>query len=313
MDFPLNYCLILLIIINEPHAVNLGDKFLAADAMPLSFQKGVFMCEFCVKHGEGKKWYEVMEHYSRELYEQDNRRQFMNKLFSNLQKDVAQLGKLDRVKKKMPLAYRFIRHMATRKMKREHFGQVVPVEDAEMIINMVQSITRIPCVCRGVTKGNANARYCFALGIDPEGILGGYPDLKDSLEVLTHQETIKLIQEFDQEGLIHSIWTFKTPYIGGLCNCDRDCLAYSTQVSSDLMQAMFKAEYVADIDFSQCVGCRNCQKLCQFGAIEYSSLDKKSLVNVLKCYGCGVCRTACGKEAISLLDRRSVPEAAGLW
>lgn len=26
------------------------------------------MCEFCTKHGEGKKWYEVMEHYSRKCY-----------------------------------------------------------------------------------------------------------------------------------------------------------------------------------------------------------------------------------------------------
>ena len=25
------------------------------------------MCEFCTKHGEGKKWYEIMENYSREL------------------------------------------------------------------------------------------------------------------------------------------------------------------------------------------------------------------------------------------------------
>jgi Pyruvate/2-oxoacid:ferredoxin oxidoreductase delta subunit len=271
------------------------------------------MCEFCIKHGEGKKWYEVMEHYSRELFAQDNRRQFMKTLFPSLQKDVHRLGKLAAVKKKLPLAYRFIRHMATRKMKRIHFGQVVPVEDAEMIIDMVQSITRLPCVCRGVTKGNTNARYCFALGIDPDGILDDYSDLKKSMEVLTREEAKKLIRAYDDEGLVHSIWTFKTPYIGGLCNCDGDCVAYRTQVGSDLMQVMFKAEYVAEIDPSRCMGCRNCQKLCQFGAIEYSSLDKKSMVNVLKCYGCGVCRSACRKEAVILFGRGAVPEAAGLW
>ncbi len=271
------------------------------------------MCEFCISHGEGKKWYEVMENYSRELYAQGNRRQFMKNFFPNLQKDMARLDKLKTAKKKVPLVYRFIRNMATRKVKREHFGQVVPVEDAEMIVDMVHSITRVPCVCRAVTKGDANARYCLALGIDTEGILGDYPDLKNSLEVLTPRETKELIRKFDDEGLAHSIWTFKTPYIGGLCNCDGDCLAYRIQVGTDLMQVMFKAEYVAEIDASQCVGCRNCQKLCQFGAVEYSSLDKKSSVNVFKCYGCGVCRSACKKEAITLSGRASVPAAAELW
>lgn len=271
------------------------------------------MCEFCVTHGEGKKWYEVMGNYSQELYMQDNRQQAMKDLFSNLQKNLMKLDKLKTAKKKMPLVYRFLRNMATQKMKREHFGQVVPVEDAEMIIDMVHSITRVPCVCRAVTKSNTHARYCLALGIDPVGILGDYPDLKNSLEVLTSQETKKLIREFDEEGLVHSIWTFKTPFIGGICNCDGDCLAYRIQVSSDLIQVMFKAEYVAEIDVLQCVGCRNCQKLCQFGAIEYSLLDKKSSVNVLKCYGCGVCRSACEKEAITLQERASVPLAAESW
>ena len=280
---------------------------------PILQVKGGFMCEFCISHGEGKKWYEVMGNYSRELFEQDNRRQFMREFFPNLQHKVSQLDKLGAVKKKMPRAYRFIRRMATGRMKKEHFGQIVPIEDAEMIIGMVQSITRIPCVCRGVTKGNHGARYCFALGIDPEGILGDYPDLKNSLEVLTAREAKQLIRNFDEEGLVHSIWTFKTPYIGGICNCDGDCLAYRIQVSSDLMQIMFKAEYVADIDTSQCAGCRQCQRLCQFGAIEYSSLDNKNKINVLKCYGCGVCRSACAKNAITMLDRGAVPEAAALW
>jgi len=39
MDFPLNYCLILPIMLNQPLAVSLGDTFSAADAMPLSSQK----------------------------------------------------------------------------------------------------------------------------------------------------------------------------------------------------------------------------------------------------------------------------------
>lgn len=271
------------------------------------------MCEFCITHGEGKKWYEVMHHYSRELLAQDNRRQLMISLYTNVERELAQLDRLAAVKKRLPPAYRFVRNMATRRMKRKHFGQVVPREDAEMIIDMVQSITRLPCMCRKATRGTADARYCLAIGIDQDGILGDYPELKNCLETLTPEAAKGLIRQFDDEGLIHSIWTFITPYIGGICNCDGDCLAYRTQISSDLMQIMFRAEYVAAIDGTLCAGCRQCQRLCQFGAIEYSSLDSQNRINTLKCYGCGVCRSVCNTNAIVLHPRQGIPEAASLW
>lgn len=35
------------------------------------------MCEFCVQHGEGKKWYLVMHNYSRELWAGEGRAEFM--------------------------------------------------------------------------------------------------------------------------------------------------------------------------------------------------------------------------------------------
>lgn len=270
------------------------------------------MCEFCIKHGEGKKWYEVMQNYSRELYAQNNREHYIKNFLNNIHLSFRHMGILNKTRK-VPLVYQFIRRMATRSMKQNHFGQVVPLEDVEMIIDMVQSVTRVPCICRGLTRGSSNARYCFAIGIDPVGFLGAYPDLKDSLETLTTEEAKKLIRKFDQEGLVHSIWTFKTPFIGGLCNCDHDCLAYRIQVAADLFQVMFKSEYVAIIDTGQCTGCRGCQKLCQFGSIEYSSLNSKCIINTMKCYGCGVCRNVCPKKAIVLMDRNGLSELAEVW
>lgn len=272
------------------------------------------MCEFCVKHGEGKKWYEVVQNYSKELYYQDSREEYIRHFFENVQRDVAlQGGKLSRAKIKTPTAYRFLRKMVTRRLKINHFGQVVPLEDAERIVDMVQSITRTPCVCRSATRGRKDARYCLLLAVDTAGIFGDYPALKDSLETLTPRETKKLLRDFDKQGLIHSIWTFKTPFIGGICNCDHDCLAYRLQVTGDLAQTMFRAEYVADIEPLTCSGCRTCQKLCQFGAVEYSRMDKKCRVNRFKCYGCGICRSGCKETAITLLDRGKMPELSEVW
>lgn len=272
------------------------------------------VCEFCIRHGEGKKWYEVMQNYSAELYSKGDRENYARKLVKQTQTSVLPgLEKLIKLRKKSPSVYRYVRRIGTLVMKHNHFGQVIPIEDAEMIIEMVQSITRLPCICRSAVKGENNARFCIGIGIDPKSILADYPDLKANLETITREKAKELLRKFDREGLIHSVWTFKTPFIGAICNCDRDCLAYKTQVAADLMQVMFKSEYIAKIDPLRCAGCRNCQKLCQFGAIEYSSLGGNCAINPFKCYGCGVCRNACDLGLISIEEKGELPEAYRTW
>ena len=68
--------------------------------------------------------------------------------------------------------------------KNFHFGQVLPIEDVEEVIDMVESITRMPCGCRFLSTGKTDKRYCFGLGVDKKGILGTFPDATSSLEVL---------------------------------------------------------------------------------------------------------------------------------
>jgi len=51
-------------------------------------------------------------------------------------------------------------------------------------------------------------------------------DAASSLEVLDKEEAKRIFRQYDEEGLIHSIWTGVTPYVVGMCNCDRDCGAY---------------------------------------------------------------------------------------
>ncbi|MGD0795581.1 MAG: 4Fe-4S binding protein, partial [Dehalococcoidales bacterium] len=79
------------------------------------------------------------------------------------------------------------------------------------------------------------------------------------------------------------------------------------------VQTMFKAEYVAEVNPELCNGCRQCMRACQFGAIAYSAGNKKAFIDQNHCYGCGVCRASCVKEAIHLEDRASVPAVANLW
>ncbi len=281
------------------------------------------MCEFCLKHSEGKKWYLQAENYSEDLLSDLRRRKFIEGFFANtddLARDAERLEKLD---KAPGFIKALMRRIITRKMKKNHFGQVVPMEEIEQIFGFVNSIVRVACVCRHVTLGEER-RYCYGISMGPDGgkmseilrsldssFLGG-PDA-EGLEAVSKDEAISAFRDHERDGLCHTVWTFQTPFIGGICNCDRaDCLAMRTTVTHDI-PIMFRAEYVAEVDPDKCVGCRQCMRVCQFGAITYSASKEKAVIDQRRCYGCGICRSVCKQDAIRLEERRGVPVAADLW
>jgi ferredoxin len=281
------------------------------------------MCEFCLKHGEGKKWYLQAENYSDDLLSDIGRRRFIAEFFSHpeaLAKDAADLERLDRA----PSFIRgIIRRATTRKMKKKHFGQVVPIEEIEQIFGFVNSVVRVACICRHVTLGEEK-RYCYGISLVPDGgmffdtigsldssFLSGPDNL--GLESLAKEDALSAFHDHEREGLCHTVWTFKTPFIGGVCNCDRsDCLAMRSTVTHH-MPVMFRAEYVAQSDENECIGCRECMRVCQFGAISYSAASERIGIDERCCYGCGICRSVCETGAIRLENRANVPAAAGLW
>jgi Pyruvate/2-oxoacid:ferredoxin oxidoreductase delta subunit len=281
------------------------------------------MCEFCHKHGEGKKWYLKAENYSEDLLSDLNRRKFITDFFTtrgHLDTGLVGMGKLN-------TAPRFVRNVITPmivgRQKKVHYGQVLPIEDVEKIFGFVSSVVRLPCLCRSLTTGK-EARYCYGVSMAPQegefnkiiraidvDYLTG-PDTS-GLETLTKEQALASLREHEKEGLCHTVWTFVAPFIGGICNCDRsDCGAMQSTVVHNLPM-MFRAEYVAEVNRELCSGCRQCMRVCQFGAIGYSATNKKVYIDQGCCYGCGICRAGCAKGAIRLLDRAGVPAVANLW
>lgn len=280
------------------------------------------MCEFCLKHGEGEKWYLQAKNYSDDLLSDVRRRKFIEEFAGPREMDEALEG-LDRLNRAPGFIRTILSRLLTRKMKKVHFGQVIPIEDVERIFGFTNSIARVACICRHATLGKEK-RYCYGVSLSPEGgligeILGladksffGGPHAPEA-ERLSREEAISAFHSHEQEGLCHTVWTFHTPFIGGICNCDRsDCLAMRYTVTHST-PVMFRAEYVAGIDFDLCSGCRECMRVCQFGAVSYSASNKKAVIDQMGCYGCGVCRSVCEWDAIRLQDRSSAPITANLW
>ncbi|MCJ7667160.1 MAG: 4Fe-4S binding protein [Anaerolineae bacterium] len=289
------------------------------------------MCEFCTKHGEGKKWYLQMKNYAEELLHEElsstqkeivetkTRLEWINSFFEDFlmpaiggvskKRDESQ-GALPSTE---PPQVQPSEDEIVGDRKVTHFGQVLPIEDVEEVIDMVDSITRMPCGCRFISTGKTDKRYCFGLGVDKWGVLGKFPDSSSSLEVLDTEEAKRIIRKYDEEGLMHTIWTGVTPDVVGICNCDRDCGAYRGYIEKGGAPSFFRGEYICRVDWDLCTGCKSCMSQCQFGAQFYSSALAKVYIDPTKCFGCGVCRGACPTEAITLLPRQEDPEAANLW
>ncbi len=239
------------------------------------------MCEFCVQHGEGKKWYLQAKNYSADLINEERIRYVFDFANSIEAWAAGWASDLNSVITTDPSSTPAFVARRTEEFKRMHYGQIVPVEDVEQILGMTASIVRFACICRSALCGRYDARYCY--GVTPDlpflsDFYGLYPDFSRDLEVLSKDQAMKDFRNHDREGMVHSIWTFITPFVGVICNCTtRDCipLLWRSRVGFSLF---FKAEYAARIDTERCIGCRDCMRQCNFGAISYSATLEKCYV-----------------------------------
>ncbi len=282
------------------------------------------MCEFCHKHGEGKKWYLRAQNYSEDLLSDLKRREFIQDFFSRPE-HLGEGGSTREGQRHLPSFVRSVINLrAMNRQKKYHYGQVVPIEEVERIFGFVNSVVRLPCICRQITVGSEQ-RYCYGVSMVPQqqsqfaqilrAIDARYLTGPDTggLEALSKEEALASLRELEKKGLCHTVWTFMAPFIGGICNCDRsDCGAMRATVTEGF-PVMFRAEYVAEVKPDECNGCRQCMRGCQFGAMGYSIAHEKVIIDPRRCYGCGVCRASCTKNAIVLNERSSIPLAAHVW
>ncbi len=281
------------------------------------------MCDFCHKHGEGRKWYLEAKNYAEDLLSDLRRRKFIENFFLNPEKHGRGVESLQDLERAPGFVRRALTKRISNKMKKVHFGQVVPIEEVEHIFDFVTSVSRFACICRYVTLGSEE-RYCYGVSLAPNGgqlaqIIRGIDvsymtgPKTEGIESIAKEDALATIRRLEEKGLCHTVWTFIPPFIGGICSCDRsDCLAMRMTVTHSV-PIMFRAEYVARVEQDSCTGCRECMQVCQFGAIGYSATQEKVVIDPRRCFGCGICRSVCMSDALTLEDRRAVPAASKLW
>ena len=96
------------------------------------------MCEFCLQHGEGQKWYLQAKNYSEDLLNDARRRKFIAEFFSGSAEERGQPARgldasLDQLNRASATLRSMISWRLTSQAKKEHHGQVLPIEDVEQI------------------------------------------------------------------------------------------------------------------------------------------------------------------------------------
>lgn len=283
------------------------------------------MCEFCHQHGEGKKWYLQAKNYSQDLQSDLLRRMKLSREETRLLIVPpgfvrTQFQRLEqRPKWLRNLLKPYLSRYLTIKQKKSHYGQVVPIEDVSRIFDMVNTIDRFACMCRQSMLGREE-RYCYGLSMGPppewaEKIAASYqagPDIPDR-EKLSKDEALASFRKHESEGCLHTVWTLPTPFIVGFCNCDRPDCGVLRQMFSGGLPMLFKAEYISEVNQELCNGCRQCMRVCQYGAIIHSAAQGKVIIDPRRCAGCGICRATCAKDAITMHDRSASQVAADIW
>lgn len=289
------------------------------------------MCDLCMKHGAGGKWYLNASNYSDEIVKKYNLRDFLMEQYKNFEQiSIRKTNGFNPVglgyKLRIPIIGRLIKSTAERMLhstrppknpfKAEgHIGQVVPLEDAIAILRncAAEPIIEKNCMCRYMTRGIKEA-CCINFGVMSEIIdkLPRFIPEKDKYHI-TREEAVKRFIQHNNKGYIGTIWFGPFPYINNLCSCESpECAGIRPRLDFGI-NSIYKAEYVIQLNSERCNNCGKCIVQCPFKAIEYDRENKKIIIDIEKCFGCGVCRHVCSDDALFLLPRDTVPRTQGKY
>ncbi|MFZ5634119.1 MAG: ATP-binding protein [Bacillota bacterium] len=278
------------------------------------------MCQYCMTHGHGQVWYKNAMNYARQMYKLRKREGAGDPRQKEMDPESQAgliLAQAVEAKTADPQRYPELKKMANRLVMQSTVGQVVTLQEAMDIVELASPIALMSCVCRKMTRGKVEdderSYTCMGLGIGmfkwdrwPERYKGG-------VEFITPDEAREWLKKWNKKGMMHSIMTHGTPYIGGICNCDYpDCLAIRYRLDYGINQ-LIKGHWVAKVDYDRCNGCGICVSRCQFGAIKKEVTTDKTNIDMMRCFGCGLCETGCKQQAITMIERTTIPGMRGVW
>lgn len=183
---------------------------------------------------------------------------------------------------------------------------VIPYPTArDIVLHNPDHIVVLECPCRSVRKEPClPLDVCMIVG-EPFAsfVLDHHPGRS---RPLSRDQAVQLLEQEHERGHVHHAF-FKDAMLGrfyAICNCC-SCCCGAIQIVRNGSPMITSSGYIAHVDESQCVGCEDCQEVCNFDAL--LTVEGATTVDNTKCMGCGICIDACQEGALRLEREPSKP------
>jgi ferredoxin len=186
--------------------------------------------------------------------------------------------------------------------------QIIPYAKARtFILKNPDHIVALECPCRSARENPClPLDVCLVIGEPFASFVVDHQPQR--ARWITQDEAAAILEaERDRGHVSHAF--FKDAMLGrfyAICNCCACCCgAMNAHRNGNPMLA--SSGYVCQVDEDLCIGCGDCEEVCQFQAITVS--NSYSVVDYEECMGCGVCVEHCQQEALSLLqdENKGIP------
>ncbi|MBW6467146.1 MAG: 4Fe-4S binding protein [Brevefilum sp.] len=193
--------------------------------------------------------------------------------------------------------------------------EILPEEDVTAIISSKQAWAVMDCICRKQKALLDQAcdhplKVCLAMSDTP-----GAFDRASQMDALDLASALEVLDMAAKFGLVHTVSNQKSDisYVCNCCTCSCGLLRGISE--AHIANVVARSSYFAVVDEDLCIGCGECETVCQFDAIKIGDF---AMIDRVPCVGCGVCTRVCPEGAIRLIRRepeeiKPIPVSTDEW
>ena len=178
--------------------------------------------------------------------------------------------------------------------------EIHPFEKAEQLIESSASWGIRDCICKKQKElidepCSYPKTVCLVMVPNAEN----YFDNDDITKPITKEESLRILKEAEDSGLVHCSYNVKAGHLY-ICNCCTCCCGVLRGVDKvPEPREYIKTDFVMTVNADLCTGCETCIERCQFGAL--SIPEDVCVVDPKRCIGCGVCAVVCPESALEIV------------
>ncbi len=192
----------------------------------------------------------------------------------------------------------------------QHGSEVVSYETIDGLLENLNDLTLIPCVCRKRMEltGKKKCSFPTEASCMTFGSTGLFFQERGYGKPINKKEASKLFKKYQKDGLVLMTSNSKEKIIVICACCDDCCVGLRGMIEFEKPAAVMSANFQIDFDASKCKQCGKCIDRCVFKA--NSMKDDKIDVNLERCLGCGLCTITCEGNARKLvrIKKEEIPE-----